>query len=178
MLKNYIWFGCGAIVGSAISCIITSMILKKAFMKENQKQIDEVVKHYESKIPKKESVKYEIKEKREPEKKENGAFLWVRDIPTTPDKEEPKNFDVDLEVISMDEITEDPDYSFETFVFYADGVLTDDTDIPLSESKIDNIFGPDMYDQICRCEDSSMYIKNPMERTIYEVIMCPTEFNG
>lgn len=173
-MKNYVYFAGGTILGATIGSIITANVLKKIFMKMLEEETDKVVQYYRGH----DSVK---KVTELPTKKP--AVVDMPDVAKQPTKniqlEVPaEDFSTELEVVDLGDVKGEDGYTTETFVMYGDGVLTDDADIPLSDAKIDELFPTEIFNQICRCEDSSIYIRNPMERVVYEVIMCPTDFNG
>lgn len=164
MHNGYIFVG-GMTAGIAIGSIAAYTIVKKHYAKKAQQQITEVIAYYTRKKESDSDNQTQVENHVGVEKEEHV------------ERDNPDDYSVEKSVISMLDVTDDPTYDTETFTLYADGVLTDDSDIPLSPEKIDNIFGPDMYDQICRCDGPRMYIKDPSARAIYEVLMCDLEFN-
>ena len=156
----------GFVLGGIIGALLTKRFIAKTYSESAKKQIDEVVEYYRnrSEANKPETEKKEESEKKVPEEK-------APDIQT--EEKEPE-----MEVISIGDYCMVPGYVTESFTLYGDGILTNDADIPLSDVQINRIFGPDIYDKICQCEDSCIYVRNPMECIDYEIDMCPTEFTG
>lgn len=174
-MKNYVYFAGGAIFGAAIGSVITANVLKKVFMKMLEEETDKVVQYYRGHDNVKKATEPPIKE---PAVVDTG-LVAIRQPTKDIQLEVPaEDFSTELEVVDLGDVKSEDGYTTETFVMYGDGVLTDDADIPLSDAKIDELFPTEIFNQICRCEDSSIYIRNPMERVVYEVIMCPTDFNG
>ena len=58
-----------------------------------------------------------------------------------------------------------------SFTYYADGVLADDADDPLSEEEIENIVGSDFASYFGEYEQDSVFIRNDALKTDYEILM-------
>lgn len=181
-MKNYIWFGAGLLVGGTLGAYFMKKLVEKTYSEHAKTQIEEVVAYYRNnyvpKTKKRVEKKEELKTVPQEKHKEEPTLYELLKQSEKLSKKEDIEVDTGLEVISIDDYNYIPGYSQETFVLYGDGIMTDDSDIPMSDSDVENLFGPDVFDKINACDDSSIYVRNPMEMIDYEIIMCPTEFNG
>ena len=173
-MNHYISFIGGLVIGGAVGALVTKQFVKKTYFERAKKQIDEVVEYYrghsaEKKKPKK-PVQPDIPS--EPLRAVDAESLVTIDLAEKPKTEST------LEVISIEDYCYAPGFTMESFTLYGDGVITNEADIPLSETQINRIFGPEIFDQICQCEDSSIYVRDPIGCIDYEIDMCPTEFTG
>lgn len=71
-------------------------------------------------------------------------------------------------VIPPDEFG-DCDYELETLTLYADGVLTDDMDIPIED--VDSLVGVESLDHFGEWEDDSVFVRNDELKTDYEILL-------
>lgn len=71
-------------------------------------------------------------------------------------------------VISPDEFGEMEDYNKISLMYYADGVLCDDMDVPVDN--IDEIVGADFASHFGEYEDDSVFVRNDPRKCDYEIL--------
>lgn len=160
-MNGILYFAGGFLMGGALCSALTLSFVKKTYSDKAKKAIDEVVEYYRGKSVKPVECDSDVTE-----------------VSASEELCETVAESNELEVIPCDDYNYISGYELETFVLYGDGVLTNDSDIPFSAAQIEKLFGLDIFDQICQCADNSVYVRNPMDRIDYEIIICPTEFNG
>lgn len=77
-------------------------------------------------------------------------------------------------VIPPDEFGEDEDYELITLTYYADRVLTDDSDKVLRE--YDDMIGEDALNCFGEYEDDSVFVKNDKLKCYYEILLDERDF--
>lgn len=79
-------------------------------------------------------------------------------------------------VISPDEYGEVEEYSKTTLMFYSDGVITDEQDIPMEPDVIDDTIGLDATEHFGEFEDDTVFICNDAKQAYYEILRDYTKF--
>lgn len=74
-----------------------------------------------------------------------------------------------IHIIPPEKYGEYDDYDRISFVYYADGVLTDDGEDPIDD--YDDIIGPDALDHFGEYEDDSVFVQNDKYRNYYEILL-------
>lgn len=72
-------------------------------------------------------------------------------------------------IVTPDEFGEIPGYDYETLYYYADGVLTDDQDVPIENVK--NVVGLEFPNHYGEYEEDCVYVRNDELKTDYEILM-------
>lgn len=175
-MKTVIAFTVGAAIGAAISW----QYCKGKYEAYIQDEIDQVKEYYANKTPKNEEPEdtCESKETYIVEKQtekpdiaeyakrlsEEGYIGYdqysEKNKNETGSKERPY-------VISPEEFGE-VGYNQISLMYYADGVLTDDEDVPVDN--IDDIVGADFADHFGEYEDDSVFVRNDPRKCDYEIL--------
>lgn len=109
----------------------------------------------------------ELKETRDAIVTENGYTQY-----STKEYAERKEEDEDMDApytITPEEFS-DSDYNTETLTYWADGVVTDMDDEPLSDDQIEELIGEDSLNHFGEYEDDSVFVRNDRLRTDYEIL--------
>ena len=77
-------------------------------------------------------------------------------------------------VIPPDEFGEHDDYERESLTYYADGVLTDESDNVIDD--VDWLIGKDSLDHFGEWEDDSVFVRNDKLKTDYEILADTREY--
>jgi len=183
-MKNLLYF----VAGTAVGSIVTWKLIEKKYKDladEEIESVKETFKNRKLKINKdevKETVEKVINKWKEPKK-------TVEDIVTaegysTEDKEETEendesNYIIDVDpgveviipyVITPEQFGEYNEYETKTLIYYADNVLTDEFDNPITSEEMQTMIGPDALDYFGEYEDDSVYIRDEMNKIDYEIL--------
>lgn len=175
-LKNSLIFAVGAVIGS----VATWSLLKKAYEQRMQEAIDEVKEVYsKGEAPTEEPV-----EETDPEapvsKQENPKNSIYDNMVSNLDytrydkmghedeNEEAKTMDRPY-VISPEQYGELEDYDCYEYTYYADKVLTDETDHPLEN--VDEKIGLDSLNRFGEYEPDSVYVRNDKTKSDYAILL-------
>lgn len=74
-------------------------------------------------------------------------------------------------VIPPEEMGYIEEYEQISFTYYADGVLTDDFNRPLTEAEIDELVGCESLGHFGEYEEDAVYVRNERTQTDYEILM-------
>lgn len=69
------------------------------------------------------------------------------------------------------------DYETVSLTYYADGVLTDEQDIPVPEDEIDALVGIDSLDHFGEYEEDSVFVRNDEMKTDFEILLDEREYS-
>ena len=182
VLTNLFIFAVGAAIGSAV----TWKLVKTKYERIAQEEIDSV-KEMMSRRTNIDSVSKSLDELKkdihgkmdalnsEPTKKEvstNESIIKENSYTNYANvKKEDKGEDDNMSkpyVIPPDEFG-DCDYKLETLTLYADGVLTNDMDIPIED--IETLVGMESLDHFGEWEDDSVFVRNDAFKTDYEILL-------
>ena len=170
-LTNLIIFAVGTAVGSAV----TYTLLKTKFEQMAQDEIEEVRNLYLKKTEElNESNKETSSESKvsEYEKALNG-LKYMNDID---DKKEEEVMKEDKPyVISPNEFGELDGYETNSLTYYADGVLTDDTNTVIDN--VDEVVGTDSLTRFGEYEDDSVFVRNDRHECDYEILLDNRRFS-
>ena len=78
-------------------------------------------------------------------------------------------------VITPDEFGSEDDYETETLTYYADGVLTDEDDVPIED--VDDMVGEDSLTHFGEYEDDSVHVRNDKRKCDYEILYDPRNYS-
>jgi len=162
------------LLGTALGALVTWRAVKEIYEQYANDEIDSVKKVYEKRVEleakkaeliNKVTKKHEITEE---EKKENRTILKSNAyVVESMDTDDPY-------VISPDEFGEKDDYETISLMYYEDDVLADD-----NEDKIDNvedIIGYESLSHFGEYDDDTVYVRNDVRRTDYEIIRIPSAY--
>lgn len=165
--------------GAAIASFITYKIVEKKFKNIADEEIASVKEMYERKLKK---VEFEYSEldkqvkvktttlELKPEQKVNPYSSLVNDLGYSNDKKEEKEemaVDNNIEVIPPEDFNE-YGYKCESLTYYADNVLTFDTDEKITD--INKYVGPDALNTFGEYEDDSVFVRNHGLKTDFEIL--------
>ncbi len=152
-MKGLLIFLGGAILGSAV----TWRLMKNYYDPED----------YEDKYDEEEELA-SPEEIQEQIISENGYTQYSNSIKSEEKIEEEEDMDKPY-VITPEEFS-DSDYNSETLTYWADGVVTDIDEEPLSEDQIEELIGEESLTHFGEYEDDSVFVRNDNLRTDYEIL--------
>ena len=167
--------------GLAVGAVAGAVIVKNKVLADAKAEIEEVREYYrESRGQKDEHVEevkevekkeYELKDiqiKDEPKtEKEHTNYSQITKMYMSEDEYLTPMYD-DPFVIDPSEFGEIPEYDTETLTYFADGVLVDDVDDVIEEPDI--VVGLENLKVFEEFGATSVYVRNDMYRTDYEII--------
>lgn len=179
-LSNIVMFAAGAVIGSAV----TWKVLKTKYERLAQEEIDSVKEAFSRRKNAKENVVADIETADADHSKEYASILsdkgYAHDI--DPDKIEKggtKPVDEGRPyVIAPEEFGEDEDFETISLTYYADGILTDDMDKPMSDDLIEELIGRESLDHFGEYEDDSVFVRNEIRKTDYEILRDMKKYPG
>jgi hypothetical protein len=78
-------------------------------------------------------------------------------------------------VISPYDYGEADDYETESLIYYADGVLTDDNNVPIED--VEGTVGKDALNHFGEYEDDSVFVRNERLKIDYEILLDSSKFS-
>lgn len=169
-VKIFLAFVAGAGIGSAV----TYKLVKDKFQKKANEDIEAIRELYSEKKPD-EKIEENIPQSTEAEKaknkpdimeyasklKESGYVDYSRSVVA-----EEETMSKDISYISIDEFGEDELYDTIILTYYADGVLTDETDEPIDDFM--DIVG-NFTTHFGEYDDDICYVRNDRRKAYYEI---------
>lgn len=184
IIKNSLIFVIGVATGSAV----TYSLLKTKYDKIANDEISEMREYYISKmestkekdseadtVTKAEQVKVEDKPNLvdyTTKIKENGYN--GDDAKKEEDEEDEEDEVVKPYVISPEELGEE--YDIIELTYYANGILTDDTDDPIDSADIDGMVGLDSLNCFGKYEEDAVHVRNDERKLDYEILRVLDEY--
>ena len=190
-MKNLLFFVAGAAIGS----IATWKLIEKKYKDLADEEIESVIETFKNRKPRitkdnvKETVEKVINKYKEPKE-------IVEDIVTAErysienekeiDEDDESNYTVNVDnddevitpyVITPEEFGEYNEYGTKTLTYYADNVLTDEIDNPITSEEMITMIGPDALDHFGEYEDDSVYIRDEMNEMDYEILKSEKKFS-
>lgn len=190
-MKNLLCFVTGAAIGS----IVTWKLIEKKYKDLADEEIESVIETFKNRKPRitkdnvKEKVEKVINKYKEPKE-------IVEDIVTTErysieneeeiDEDDESNYTVNVDndievvtpyVITPEQFGEYNEYGTKTLTYYADNVLTDEIDNPITSDEMVIMIGPDALDHFGEYEDDSVYIRDEMNEMDYEILKSEKKFS-
>lgn len=190
-MKNLLCFVAGAAIGS----VVTWKLIEKKYKDLADEEIDSVIETFKNRKPRitkdevKETVEKVINKCKEPKE-------IVEDIVTSEgysieneeeiDEDDESNYTVDVDpgvevivpyVITPEQFGEYNEYGTKTLTYYADNVLTDEIDNPITSDEMETMIGPDALDHFGEYEDDSVYIRDEMNEMDYEILKSEKTFS-
>ena len=190
-MKNLLCFVAGAAIGS----VVTWKLIEKKYKDLADEEIESVIETFKNRKPRitkdevKETVEKVINKFKEPKE-------TVEDIVTAEgysieneeeiDEDDESNYTVDVDpgvevivpyVITPEQFGEYNEYGTKTLTYYADNVLTDEIDNPITSDEMTTMIGPDALDHFGEYEDDSVYIRDEMNEMDYEILKSEKMFS-
>lgn len=190
-MKNLLCFVTGAAIGS----VVTWKLIEKKYKDLADEEIESVIETFKNRKPRitkdevKETVEKVINKCKEPKE-------IIDDIVTTErysieneeeiDEDDESNYTVDVDpgvevivpyVITPEQFGGYSEYGTKTLTYYADNVLTDEIDNPITSEEMETMIGPDALDHFGEYEDDSVYIRDEMNEMDYEILKSEKTFS-
>ena len=190
-MKNLLYFVAGAAIGS----VVTWKLIEKKYKDLADEEIESVKETFKNRKPRitkdevKETVEKVINKWKEP--KETVEDIVTAEGYSTEDEEKTEeddetNYTVDVDpgvevivpyVITPEQFGEFTEYGTKTLTYYADDVLTDEIDNPITSGEMETMIGPNALDHFGEYEDDSVYIRDEMNEMDYEILKSEKMFS-
>ena len=186
-LSKILMFVAGAAIGSAV----TYKILEEKFKKELREEVDSVKEYYMGKSEPVETdenkddddskyIEIEDEDMLKDDKEtyarivNEEGYVNYAGVPVSRDKEV-VGMDVRRPYVIPPETFGDiEDYDQITLFYFADGVLTDDVDIPIED--VEGLVGRDSLTHFGEYEDDSVFVRNDVRHTDIEILLDERNF--
>lgn len=190
-MKNLLCFVTGAAIGS----VVTWKLIEKKYKDLADEEIESVIETFKNRKPRitkdevKETVEKVINKWKEPKE-------TIEDIVTAEgysiedeeetDEDDESNYTIDIDtgvevivpyVITPEQFGEYSEYGTKTLTYYADNVLTDEVDNPITSDEMVTMIGPDALDHFGEYEDDSVYIRDETNEMDYEILKSEKMFS-
>lgn len=192
-MKNLLCFVTGAAIGS----VVTWKLIEKKYKDLADEEIESVIETFKNRKPRitkdevKETVEKVINKWKDPKE-------TVEDIVTAErysieneeeiDEDDESNYTVNVDndndvevitpyVIMPEQFGEYNEYGTKTLTYYADNVLTDEIDNPITSDEMITMIGPDALDHFGEYEDDSVYIRDETNEMDYEILKSEKMFS-
>ena len=190
-MKNLLCFVSGAAIGS----IVTWKLIEKKYKDLADEEIESVIETFKNRKPRitkdnvKETVEKVINKYKEPKEivedivtAERYSIENEEEIDEDDESNYTVNVDNDIEVVTPYVITPEQfgeynEYGTKTLTYYADNVLTDEIDNPITSEEMVIMIGPDALDHFGEYEDDSVYIRDEMNEMDYEILKSEKNFS-
>lgn len=190
-MKNLLCFVTGAAIGS----VVTWKLIEKKYKDLADEEIESVIETFKNRKPRitkdnvKETVEKVINKYKEPKEivedivtAERYSIENEEEIDEDDESNYTINVDNDVEVITPYVITPEQfgeynEYGTKTLTYYADNVLTDEIDNPITLDEMVTMIGPDALDHFGEYEDDSVYIRDETNEMDYEILKSEKMFS-
>ena len=190
-MKNLLCFVAGAAIGS----VVTWKLIEKKYKDLADEEIESVIETFKNRKPRitkdnvKETVEKVINKYKEPKETvedivtaEGYSIENEEEIDEDDESNYTVNIDNDIEVVTPYVITPEQfgeynEYGTKTLTYYADNVLTDAIDNPITSEEMITMIGPDALDHFGEYEDDSVYIRDEMNEMDYEILKSEKKFS-
>lgn len=190
-MKNLLCFVAGAAIGS----VVTWKLIEKKYKDLADEEIESVIETFKNRKPRitkdnvKEKVEKVINKYKEPKEivedivtSERYSIENEEEIDEDDESNYTINVDNDVEVITPYVITPEQfgeynEYGTKTLTYYADNVLTDEIDNPITSDEMVIMIGPDALDHFGEYEDDSVYIRDETNEMDYEILKSEKMFS-
>ena len=190
-MKNLLCFVAGATIGS----VVTWKLIEKKYKDLADEEIESVIETFKNRKPRitkdnvKETVEKVINKYKEPkeivEDIVNAERYYIENEEEIDEDDESNytvNVDNDIEVVTPYVITPEQfgeynEYGTKTLTYYADNVLTDEIDNPITSEEMITMIGIDALDHFGEYEDDSVYIRDEMNEMDYEILKSEKKFS-
>lgn len=163
--------------GLAVGAVTGALVIKNKVLADAKAEVEEVRAYYRSKqqergVKEAEETKEEVKEaeetKEETVKFDRNTYINYNKMAREYQTSKYSTFADDPYIIDPEEFGENPEYDTMTLTYFADGVLVDDVDDLVDEPDV--VVGLENLKVLGDYGASSVYIRNDIYRTDYEVI--------
>lgn len=191
-MKNLLCFVTGAAIGS----VVTWKLIEKKYKDLADEEIESVIETFKNRKPRitkdevKETVEKVINKFKEPKETVEDIVTAegysIEDEEETEEDDDESNYTVDVDpgvevivpyVITPEQFGEYSEYGTKTLTYYADNVLTDEIDNPITSDEMETMIGPDALDHFGEYEDDSVYIRDEMNEMDYEILKSEKTFS-
>ena len=190
-MKNLLCFVAGAAIGS----VVTWKLIEKKYKDLADEEIESVIETFKNRKPRitkdevKETVEKVINKWKEPKETvedivtaEGYSIENEEEIDEDNESNYTVNVDNDIEIINPYVITPEQfgeynEYGTKTLTYYADNVLTDEVDNPITSDEMITMIGPDALDHFGEYEDDSVYIRDETNEMDYEILKSEKMFS-
>ena len=190
-MKNLLCFVAGAAIGS----VVTWKLIEKKYKDLADEEIESVIETFKNRKPRitkdevKETVEKVINKWKEPKETvedivtaEGYSIENEEEIDEDDESNYTVNVDNDIEVVNPYVITPEQfgeynEYGTKTLTYYADNVLTDEIDNPITSEEMVTMIGPDALDHFGEYEDDSVYIRDETNEMDYEILKSEKKFS-
>lgn len=183
-ISNLIIFSSGVAIGVAASW----KFFETKYKKISQEEIDSVKKVFSLNKENNESTFEPDRNSENDESKENKLrgmrvkigpvdeyAKFVKDLGYTDEEKGVENMHKRPYILSPDEFGELANYDTESLTYYADGVLTDESNNPIKDAGA--IIVEDFADHFGEYEDDSVFVRNDGRKTDYEILRDERNFS-
>ena len=176
-MKNLLCFVAGAAIGS----VVTWKLIEKKYKDLADEEIESVIETFKNRKPR-------ITKDNEKETVEDivtAEGYSIEDEEET-NEDDDSNYTVDVDtgvevivpyVITPEQFGEYSEYGTKTLTYYADNVLTDEIDNPITSEEMVTMIGPDALDHFGEYEDDSVYIRDEINEMDYEILKSEKKFS-
>ena len=183
------------VAGAAIGSIVTWKLIEKKYKDLADEEIESVIETFKNRKPRitkdnvKETVEKVINKYKEPKEivedivtAERYSIENEEEIDEDDESNYTVNIDNDIEVVTPYVITPEQfgeynEYGTKTLTYYADNVLTDEIDNPITSEEMVTMIGPDALDHFGEYEDDSVYIRDETNEMDYEILKSEKMFS-
>ena len=187
------------VAGAAIGSVVTWKLIEKKYKDLADEEIESVIETFKNRKPiitkdeVKETVEKVINKWKEPKETVEdivAAEGYYIENEEEIDEDDESNYivnvdndnDNDIEVVTPYVITPEQfgeynEYGTKTLTYYADNVLTDEIDNPITSEEMVTMIGPDALDHFGEYEDDSVYIRDEMNEMDYEILKSEKKFS-
>lgn len=193
MITNLALFAAGAIVGSAV----TWKMVKSKYEEIANEEIESVKEVYSRRYAENSVHDESAEDIPEDDEDDEDKYIEIEDPSYLRDdyveeqklkqkeiisierynNQEEENMDYNVpQVIRPEEFGENEEYDTVSLTYYADDILTDESDIPIQEEDIDDMIGYESLTTFGRYEDDSVFVRNDEYETYYEILLDTRNF--
>ena len=186
-MKNLLYFVTGAAIGS----VVTWKLIEKKYKDLADEEIESVKETFKNrkqiKINDKEtSEKFITKYKNSKDKIEDIVSNEKYNIENEEEVDDECNYTIDVNegvefvnphIITPEEFGEYNEYKIKTLIYYADNVLTDENDNPITLLEMEEMIGVDSLDHFGEYEDDSVYVRDENNEIDYEILKSEKMFS-
>ena len=187
-MKNLLCFVAGATIGS----FVTWKLIEKKYKDLADEEIESVKETFKNrkqiKINDKEtSEKFITKYKDSKDKIEDIVSNEKYNIENKEEIDDDEyNYTIDVNegvefvnphIITPEEFGEYNEYKIKTLIYYADNVLTDEDDNPITSLEMEEMIGIDSLDHFGEYEDDSVYVRDENNEIDYEILRSEKMFS-
>ena len=157
-------------LGAAVGSVVTWKILETRYNELVEEEIESVKEVY-SKHDSNEEPELVKEESKQPTSVYNDI---LQNYTSSLNEEKEKGssetmYDEKPEVVSPAEFGENEDYGIISLTYFADGVLTDDQNIPIND--VDDLIGEDSLTHFGEYEDDSVFVRDDRNECYYEILL-------